>query len=232
MSRSLDLSLYEGRPDRPFWLVVLVVTAALIGLAVGSARNYGSIVVAQATVSMAPVSTFTFQGTEPNGSLAPDGTLAVLLGLRIDNPSTRTLHLQVVAFSEWVEDGPARRGLNESRRVADAQLPGANGTRYFFWVFGESTEVSQNPVPPQASASYSFTYRISRAIDPVRFEALRNITDFWASTAGNVSAAGWIFWVRVILVIDGVPPASSPTAAPYLRTIGRIDLEEGLNLAS
>src|SRR5712691_8252429 len=78
MSRSLDLSLYEGRPDRPFWLVVLVVTAALIGLAVGSARNYGSIVVAQATVSMAPVSTFTFQGTEPNGSLAPDGTLAVL----------------------------------------------------------------------------------------------------------------------------------------------------------
>ena len=46
-----------------------------------------------------------------------------------------------------------------------------------------------------------------------------------------MSASHWNSWVRLTLVIDGVPLASSPTAAPYLRTIGRIDREEGLNLA-
>lgn len=42
----------------------------------------------------------------------------------------------------------------------------------------------------------------------------------------------WNHWVRVQLTIDGVPVASSPTAAPYLLTIGRIEREEGTNLAT
>ena len=116
-------------------------------------------------------------------------------------------------------------------RLADAHVVGANGTRYFFRVFGDSREVAENPVPPGTAVSYTFTFLISRATDSARFAALRNITDFWVSTAGNISAVTWNFWVRLTLVIDGVPPASSPTAAPYLRTIGRIDREEGFNLA-
>ncbi len=231
MSGSLDLSPYGGRPDRPIWLVAAVITAILVALAIGSASSYVSIVVAQATVSFDPTPTLTFQGTESNGSLAPDGSLTISLGIRVDNPSARTLHLQLLAFSEWVEDGPAEAGLNESRRLADARVVGANGTRYFFRLFGESREVAENPVPPGTAASYTFTFLISRATDAARFAALRNITDFWVSTAGNISAVTWNFWVRLTLVIDGVPPASSPTAAPYLRTIGRIDREEGFNLA-
>ncbi len=137
----------------------------------------------------------------------------------------------MLAFSEWVEDGPAEAGLNESRRLADAHVVEANGTRYFFRVFGESREVAENPVPPRTASTYTFTYLISRATDAARFAALRNITDFATSTAGNVSALTWNFWVRLTLLIDGVPPASSPTAASYLRTIGRIDQEVGLNLA-
>jgi len=231
MSRSVDLSPYEGRPDRPIWLVAAVMTAILAGLAIGSASSYASIVVAQATVSFAPTPTLIFQGTESNGSLAPNGSLSISLGIRVDNPSARTLHLQLLAFSEWIEDGPAEAGLNESRRLADAGVVDANGTRYFFRIFGESREVAENPVPPGMAASYTFTFLISRATDSARFMALRNITDFWVSKAGNISAVIWVFWVRLILVIDGVPPASSPTAAPYLRTIGRIDREEGFNLA-
>ncbi len=51
MSRSLDIGPYEGRSDRPLWLVAAVITAILAGLAIGSANSYVSIVVAQATVS-------------------------------------------------------------------------------------------------------------------------------------------------------------------------------------
>jgi len=232
MSRSLDIGPYEGRSDRPLWLVAAVITAILAGLAIGSANSYVSIVVAQATVSFDATPTLMFQGTESNGSLAPDGSLTISLGIRVDNPSARTLHLQLLAFSEWVEDGPAEAGLNESRRLADARVVEANGTRYFFRVFGESREVAENPVPSRTASTYTFTFLISRATDAARFAALRNITDFGTSTAGNISALTWNFWVRLTLLIDGVPPASSPTAASYLRTIGRIDQEVGLNLAS
>src|SRR6058998_904151 len=127
MSRSLDIGPYEGRSDRPLWLVAAVITAILAGLAIGSANSYVSIVVAQATVSFDATPTLMFQGTESNGSLAPDGSLTISLGIRVDNPSARTLHLQLLAFSEWVEDGLAEAGLNEPRRLADAHVVEANG---------------------------------------------------------------------------------------------------------
>src|SRR2546422_10021776 len=51
MSRSLDIGPYEGRSDRPLWLVAAVSTAILAGLAIGSANRHVSIVVAHATVT-------------------------------------------------------------------------------------------------------------------------------------------------------------------------------------
>ena len=231
MSGSPVWSPDEGRSDRPIWFVAAGVAVILIALAAGSAVSYSSIVVAQATVVIVPETTVTFQGTASNGSLRPDGSLSIVLGIRVDNPSSRTLHLQLLAFSGWVEDGPAEVGLNVSRRSSDAVLVGANGSRYFYQVFGESKEVSEEPVLPRANPRYDFTYSLSQVLDATRFAVLRNITDYWISTSGNVSASHWNFWVRLTLVIDGVPLASSPTAAPYLRTIGRIEREEGLNLA-
>jgi len=232
MSGSPPFGPYEGRPDRPIWFLVLGMTFVLVGLSIGSAISYSSVVVAQATVSIGPATTVIFQGTTSNGSLRPDGALWIALRIRIDNPSTRTLHLQLLAFSEWIEDGPAEAGMNESRRISDAVLAGTNGSRYFFQVFGNSTEVSEDPVLPGTTASYTFSFFLSRAVDSARFAALRNITDYWVSTTGNVGATRWNYWVRLVLVIDGIPLASSPTAAPYLRTIARIERQEGLNLAS
>src|SRR3989442_218844 len=84
----------------------------------------------------------------------------------------------------------------------------------------------------QTASTSPFTFLTSGRTDAPRFGALRNITDFGTSTAGNISALTWTFWVRLPLLIAGFPPASSPTAASYLRTIGRIDQEVGLNLAS
>src|SRR2546425_13301333 len=52
MSRSLDIGPYEGRSDRPIWLVAAVITAILAGLGLGSPNSYASIVVAQAAVSV------------------------------------------------------------------------------------------------------------------------------------------------------------------------------------
>jgi len=102
----------------------------------------------------------------------------------------------------------------------------------FFRLFGESKEVTESAVPPHGNATYAYTFPLSTSLDAARFAALRNITDYWLSTSGSIIPARWNFWVRLALVIDGVLPASSPTAAPYLRTIGSIDRQEGLNLAA
>lgn len=232
MSDPFSWSAHPGRSDRFLWIVVGIVAAILVGLAVGSAINYSSIVFAQSTVSIAPGTMLSFQGTAPNGSLRPDGSLSIALRVRVDNPSARILHLRLVAFSEWIEDGPAEAGLNHSRLVTDARMDTVNGPRYFYRLFGESKEVSESAVPGRGNATYAYTFSLSASVDASRFAALRNITDYWLSTSGSIGAARWNFWVRLAFVIDGVPPASSPTAAPYLRTIGSIDREEGLNLAA
>jgi hypothetical protein len=231
MSDPAGWSVDEGRPDRPIWVVVAIVATILMVLAVSSAISYSSIVFAQATVSIAPATNITFQGTQPNGSLGPDGSLSVGLRVRIENPSGRTLRLQLVAFSEWIEDGPAEAGMNDTRRIADALLLDANGSRYFYRLFGESKEVSGIGVPPRGNTTYASTFVLSRIVDPTRFAVLRNITNFWVSRSGRVAAVHWNSWVRLALVIEGVPVASSPTAAPFLGTIERIDRQEGLNLA-
>src|SRR3989454_8014336 len=99
MSRSLDIGPYEGRSDRPLWLVAAVITPILAGLAIGSANSYVSIVVAQATVSFDPTPTLMFQGTESNRSLAPDGALPLFLGNRGGHPNARTLNHQLLSLS-------------------------------------------------------------------------------------------------------------------------------------
>ncbi len=107
----------------------------------------------------------------------------------------------------------------------------ANGSRYFYRAFGASTEVSVDPVPAGGTITYGFTFNLSASIDSNRFKAVRNITDYYASTTGNPAGATWIDWVRLDFLIDGVPAATSPTAAAYMRALGRIEREEGLNLA-
>ncbi len=232
MSDPFSWSAHEGRSDRILWIIVGVVTVILVGLSVASAVNYSSVVFAQSTVSIAPQTTLSFQGTDPNGSLRPNGSLSIALRVRVDNPSTRTLHLRLLAFSEWIEDGPAETGLNQTRLATDARMDSPNGPRYFYRLFGESREVTESAVPPRGNATYAYTFSLSASVDATRFTALRNITDYWLSTSGSIIPARWNFWVRLALVIDGVLPASSPTAAPYLRTIGSIDRQEGLNLAA
>jgi hypothetical protein len=231
MRDPFDWAGREGRSDRPVWFVFTGVSLILIGLAASSAASYASIVFAQSTVSIAPATAISFQGTDPNGSFRPDGSLSITLRVRVDNPSARTLHLRLVAFSEWIEDGPVEAGLNQSRLNSDAMVIGANGTQYFYRVFGESKEVSEGPVPSRGNTTYTFPFLLSQSVDATRFAVLRNITDYWLSTAGSIGVGLWNFWVRLTLTIDGVLPASSPTAAPYLRTIASINREEGLNLA-
>ena len=222
----------HNRSDRPVWLFAAAITTVLISLAIGSALTYGSVVVAQATVSISSVTTLTLQGTNPNGTLTADGSFTATLSLTVDNPSSRVLRLQLLAFSGWVEDGPASVGLNETRRLQDDRLLAGTGTRYFCRVFGESREVAGSVVPPASAVAFVFPYTLTRVVNANRFDAVRNITQYWASTAGSATAGTWIRWVRVHLVIEGVPVASSPTAAPHIATIGTIERMDGVNLAS
>src|SRR5213592_34289 len=98
----------QGKSDRPVWLFAACVAFVLLALAIGSALSYTSIVVAQATVSISPSTSLTLQGTNSDGTLTPGGSLTASLSLRVDNPSSRVLRLQLLAFSCWIEDGPLR----------------------------------------------------------------------------------------------------------------------------
>ncbi len=220
------------RSDRPVWFVVLGFSAVLLVLIVASALNYSSIVVAQATLSIVPGYRTSFDGTEVGGALSPNGTVSVRVNLQVENPSPRVLHLRLFAYSGWIEDGPAAAGLNESRRFSDDRLVGSNGTRYFFRVFGKGMDVDAAPVPMVRNATYVFLFNMSRSGDPSRFDTVRNITEYARDKGGDPARIPWNHWVRVQLTIDGVPVASSPAAALYLLTIGRIEREEGINLAT
>src|SRR5206468_12884798 len=155
--------------------------------AIGSAQRYTSIVVAQPTVSNSPSTSLPLQGTNSDGTLTPDGSLTASLTLRANNPSSQVLRLQLLAFSGWIEDGPATVGLNESRRLLDDRLLHGNSTRYFYRVFGESRELAGAIVGAANVAVFRFTYTLTHALNPNRFEVARNITDYWASATGNAT---------------------------------------------
>lgn len=211
------------------WILLAGIAAILLVLSVGSAANYTSVVLAQSMVYVVPKYAVTWTGTNPDGSLTESGTVTVSMTLTVENPSPRSLRIGLLAYSGWVEDGPAEAGLNVTRQVADDRLIGPSGTRYFMRVFGESTEVSSEPVPAGRNATYRFIYTLTHAANPSRFEALRNITEYASAAAIPVE---WNHWLRIQLTIDGVPPASSPTAAPYLFTIDIVEREVGRNLVA
>lgn len=212
-------------------MLLLSFTASLALLSAASAIGYTSVVVAQATVSVVPRYELTWSSVDSRGVLYPDGAVTVTLTLTVDNPSSRTLRFGLVAYSGWIEDGPAEAGLNESRRLADDILSSGAGTRYFYHALSDSKEIEPVIVPAQGNSSVALIYSLNRAYNPVGFEAVRNITAYAAATRGSGSAMPWNHWVRVQLTIDGVPVASSPTAGSHLLVIGTIDREEGVNLA-
>jgi len=216
------------RSDGVAWLALFVATGAFLALSIGAAGNYASVMAAHGTTTVDAAFAVAFVGVDGDGNLTASGAVVVTASIGIDNPSPRTLRIRVLGYSGWIEDGPAAAGLNESRRVADDRLVGPSGTRYFYRAFAESFEVDRPPVGPGSNGTYAFTFNLNGIDNPVRFDPVRNITGY----AGGVDGPAWNHWVRVQLAIDGVPPASSPTAAPYLRTIGRIEREEGINLVA
>jgi len=58
---------------------------------------------------------------------------------------------------------------------------------------------------------------------------VRNITDEGVSRNGSANAVPWNHWVRLDLLIEGVPEPSNLEAG-YLRDLRRIELQWGLNL--
>ncbi len=218
-----------GRSDRPVWLVLAIIAVILVVLSVTSAANYTSVVLAKSTVYVVPRYTVTWSGTNPDGSLTDIGSVNVSLSLTVENPSPRTLRIRLVGYSGWVEDGPAQAGLNLTRRATDDRLIDADGTHFFFRVFGDSTEVSTGPIASRGNATFVFVYSLVRTANPPRFDALRNITEYAASTGTPIV---WNHWVRVQMPIEGVPPATSPTAAQSLLTIDYVEREVGENLAT
>ena len=228
-------------PDRPrspaamvrkaLWFVVCVAVVLLVVFAGLSAANFTSIVLAKASVYIVPEFTTTYAGLGSDGRLTPEGSVTVRVTAVVENPSQRSLHLYLVAYSGWLRDGPAEAGLNESRRMGDDLLAGTEGDMWFFRVFGQSTEVSLDSVPAHGNRTFTFDFTTDAATDPARFTAIRNITDFAVARGDAASSVPWNQYLYIVLTIDDVPGATSPSAPAHLRDIRRIEREIGVNLA-
>lgn len=219
------------RTDRFAWFAFAALGIAILLLAVASATSYTDIVIAQTGVSVVPRYAIAYRDTNPDGSLSSNSTITASVSLTVENPSSRTVRLRFVAYSGWMEDAPVEAGLNESRRRTDDILVTDSGTRYFARIFGEAADIEPLPVPPSGNVTFTFSYNVSRPDDPTTFDAAWNITGYAIATSGNLGGIVWNHWVLVRLSIDGVPQGDSPSAPLYLRTIGLIDRQVGLNLA-
>lgn len=220
-----------GDVRKGLWILFGVASVIVSSLAVASAANYASIVQAHATVYVVPQFAPSYEGLDALGRLPPNGFVTVLLTAVVENPSDRTLRLQTFAYSGWVQDGPAEAGLNESRRISDDLFidPLGNEKR-FFRLFGESSEVSRDPVLPRANRTFTFGLTISAGTDATRFAVLRNITDFAVDAGGSATSVSWNHYLFLVFTIDGVPEVTSPTAPAHLRNIRRIEREMGTNI--
>ena len=216
---------------RTLWAVLTAALLLVAGLTVASAAEYSSVVVAKATVYVLARYSVEYAGLEPDGTLSAASSITVVANVTVENPSSRTIRLRLIAYTSWIEDGPAQAGLNESRRLSDDRLLGPAGERFFYRVFVEDSEIIPQPVPAGGNRSFRFTFALSRATDPTRFQVVDNITAYLVSSGDPAASASWNHYLLVQLTIDGVPPAESPGAATYLRELNRIDREVGVNLA-
>jgi hypothetical protein len=217
---------------KALWITVGVTVILLVVFGSLSAANFTSIVQAKASAYIVPQFTVTFAGLGSDGRLTPDGSVTVRLAAGVENPSSRTLHIYLVAYSGWLRDGPAEAGLNETRRIGDDLMIGTEGQRWFFRVFGQSAELTLDPIPARGNRTFTFDFTISAATDAARFAAVRNITDFAVAQGGEATSVSWNQFLYIVLTIDGVPEATSPSAPAYLRDIRRIEREIGVNIAS
>ena len=216
---------------RTLWAVLTAALLLVAGLTVASAAEYSSVVVAKATVYIVPRYSVEYAGLESDGTLSANGSVTVITDILVENPSSRTIRLSLIAYTSWIEDGPAQAGLNESRRINDDVLLGPTGVRYFYRAFLEDSEIITEPVPAGGNRSFRFAYALLRATNPTRFQVVDNITAYLVSRGGSVASASWNHYLRTQLTIDGVPRAEAPGAAAYLRELNRIDREVGVNLA-
>lgn len=213
------------------WIVVCVVAATLVVLASLSAVNFTSIVVAKASVYVVPKFTVAYEGLDSNGRLTIGGSVTVHVPVAVENPSQRSLHLYLVTYSGWIRDGPAEAGLNESRKLGDDFITGPAGVMWFFRIFGQSTEITPFAVPARDNRTITFDFVINATSDSARFEAIRNITDYAVAGGATVDSVSWNQYLYLVLTIDGVTEATSPSAPAYLRDIRRIEREIGVNIA-
>ena len=220
---------WRPAPEHVGWTALAAIAAVLAGLSAASSLNYASVVVAHSVSYVVPAFEIAYEQTAPDGTLTANSTVRASLALRVENPSSRTLRFSLVAYGGWIEDWPLEDGWNDSRKNQDKAVVNGSGSTYFFPAFGESLNVVKDPVPPGGNATLSLSFALSRATDPQRFDAMRNITEWGAARSGSPSAVPWNHWVRVDLTIDGVPEPSSNEAG-YLRDLRRIEFQWGSNL--
>jgi len=225
----VGLAGWRPTPEQGAWTVLAVATAVFVTLAAASSANYASVVVAHTISYMVPRFAISYDQTAPSGALTLNSSINASFSLRVENPSSRTLRFFFVAYSAWIEDWPARDGYNATRRTTDKAFVNGSQTAYFFQVVAESRNIPQDPVPAHGNATVSLSFRLTRATDPSRFDVVRNITDEGVSRNGSADAVPWNHWVRLDLLIEGVPEPSNLEAG-YLRDLRRIELQWGLNL--
>lgn len=217
--------------EKAVWVVALSVTVTILGLSVASALTYSSIAVAQHYVYVDVQSHVTFSVSKSDGTPAANSTVAVHVALVAVNPSDRSVTLEQVSYCGWIEDLPAEAGLNTTRASVDAHLSTPNGTNLYFPVACLPTRPVSVAVGAHGNATFPMEYAFN-ATTPSVFAALRNITSYGVRVLGSADAVPWDHWAQALFVIDGVPPATSPTAGTYILKIHLIFREVGIYLGA
>lgn len=217
-------------PEQRVWLVIAALALALLLLAAAASLAYSSVIVAHAGVSIQSSHVIMFRGTTASGVLLDTGEVGFTLRLTAVNPSSHLLAFGTVAYRVWIEDLPAEAGLPNLGRQ-DNVLTNESGTHLFFAAFLGSREVDSPRIPAHGNATLSLDFALNRGADRARFAVVQNITEYAAKVRGNGTDVPWVRWDLVSLSILDLPTPDSAVDV-YLAEMGRIVVEEGLNLGS
>ncbi len=202
---------------------VLVVVLVFSGLSVAS---YLSVVDVHTLTTLQATSQAGFLGLEPNGTLPDNGSVRLWINLTVSDPSAHPLVFDTVIYKAWIEDGPREAGV--VLRPGDIAVVNGTTTQYFLPVFVGTQTTSRAPVPAGSEGRLHIVANLTSANEGT-FSALQNITEYAAATGHRPESIAWTTYVYAALDVTDMPNPGA-TANPYLTDLGRVVLEQGVDL--
>lgn len=203
-------------PERVPWYLILTATVILLVLVVASAGQYASVTQAHANSDLETTYSVIVQGTDSRGVLLENGSVRLSVRLVATNPSPVVLDFQSIIVKAWMANASTASGL--------------------YLAFFPSFDVSTLPSPPapvaaRGSGTLDLNFTLNKAVDPARFEVVREIQSAVANETGTALGIRWYLYTLITLRVEGIldPVASAGT---YELNLNRVILTWGQDLGT